>query len=342
MKAEYREEPCRAALNKVRGMRFGWSLNPYMGCAHRCTFCYVRAFELRAGRPSDATYGTSIRVKTNVADVLRRELSRKSWKGELVAIGAATDPYQPAEGRYRLTRSCLQVLDEARNPFSIISRGPLMVRDIDVLQEASRHTDVSVTFSIPTLDDHVWRTTEPGTAHPRNRLRAVSMLAAAGIDVSVGIAPVLPGLSDSSESIDTVVRAARDAGARNVWTRVLYLPPGTREHFLAQLGKDWPEHVPEYEEWYRGRTYLPKERDAALQRTVRERRDAYGFPRQRPPRAADSAGAKQPASMPADHGEELRVLPVLGGLAGEPSRAPRSAAVPPGQLGLSLGGIQSS
>jgi DNA repair photolyase len=322
MKAVYREEPCRSALNRVKGMPFGWSLNPYMGCAHRCTFCYVRSFELRAGRPSDSQYGSSIRVKTNIAQVLRAELARKSWKGELVAIGAATDPYQPAEGRYRLTRACLEVLADASNPISIISRGPLMVRDIDVLQEASSRADVSVTFSIPTLNDDVWRTTEPGTAHPRNRLRAISMLARAGINASVGIAPVLPGLSDTPESIDAVVRAARDAGATNVWTRVLYLPPGTREHFLDQLGKDWPEHVPEYEEWYRGRTYLPKDRDAELQKLVRERRDAYGFPgsgRYRAPK-----GAKLPARSRA--GVHLPVVAVT-----RPAKAT-------GQLALSLDG----
>jgi DNA repair photolyase len=294
MKAEYREEPCRNALNRVQGMPFKWSLNPYMGCAHRCTFCYVRAFELRAGRPSDTRYGSSIRVKVNAADVLRRELARRSWKHELVAIGAATDPYQPAEGRYRLTRACLGVLAEAQNPFSIISRGPLMVRDIDVLQDASRRAGVSVTFSIPTLDDRVWRTTEPGTAHPRNRLRAVSMLARAGIDVSVGIAPVLPGLSDSVASIDRVVKAAHDAGARNVWTRVLYLPPGTREHFLEQLGRDWPDHVPEYEELYRGRAYLPKDQDGRIQAIVRERRAASGFGPPQPFRASLPADGRAP------------------------------------------------
>ncbi len=133
MRVEYREEPCRSALNRVRGMPFDWSLNPYMGCVHRCTFCYVRAFELRADRPSDDRYGASIRVKTNVADVLRRELARPSWKREAVAIGAATDPYQPAEGRYRLTRACIEVLGEAANPFAIITRGPMIVRDVDVL-----------------------------------------------------------------------------------------------------------------------------------------------------------------------------------------------------------------
>src|SRR3954451_12389224 len=187
---EYREEPCKAALNRVKGMPFDWSLNPYMGCAHRCTFCYVRAFEHRADRPFDERYGRSIRVKVNVAEVLRAEVAGPSGDTEAFEIGPPTDPYQPEEGRYRLTRACLEVLAEAETPFSIISRGPLMVRDIDVLQEASRRAGVSVTFSIPTLDDQLWRTTEPGTAHPRNRLRAVSMLAKAGIDVSVGIAPV--------------------------------------------------------------------------------------------------------------------------------------------------------
>src|SRR3989442_11025006 len=135
MTAEYREEPCHSALNRVSGMPFGWSLNPYMGCAHRCTFCYVRAFERRADRPSDDRYGRSVRVKTNVVEVLRRELARRSWRGEGVAVGAATDPYQPAEGRYRLTRGCIEAFTEAANLFSLITRGPLIVRDLDVLQE---------------------------------------------------------------------------------------------------------------------------------------------------------------------------------------------------------------
>src|SRR4051794_9644603 len=137
MRPEYREEPCRSALNRVKCMMFSWSLNPYMGCAHQCTFCYVRAFERRAERPSDDRYGSSIRVKINVADQLERELTRKSWQGELIAVGAATDPYQPAEGRYRLTRACLAVMAERGNPFSIVTRGPLIVRDIDVLVAAS-------------------------------------------------------------------------------------------------------------------------------------------------------------------------------------------------------------
>jgi DNA repair photolyase len=254
--AEYREEPCRSALNRVKGMRFKWSLNPYMGCVHRCTFCYVRAFERRADRPADDRYGTSIRVKINVADVLRRELARPSWEHEQVTIGAATDPYQPAEGRYRLTRACLEALAEAGNPFGIITRGPMIVRDVDVLARAARRANVSVTFSIPTLDADVWRRTEPSTAHPRQRLKAVSMLVEAGIKTGVGMAPILPGISDRPEQLREVVKAAREAGATGIWTNLLFLRPGTREHFLEHLAEDWPELLPRYRELYGGRSYL--------------------------------------------------------------------------------------
>jgi DNA repair photolyase len=269
MRAEYRLEPCKSALNAVRGMPFKWSLNPYMGCVHRCTFCYVRHFEHRAERPWDERYGTSIRVKVNVAEVLRAELGRSSWKRETVSIGAATDPYQPAEGRFRLTRACLEALAEAWTPFSIITRGPLVVRDVDVLQEASARAEVEVYFSIPTLDEDVWRTTEPGTAPPRSRLEAVRRLSAAGIAVGVGMAPLLPGLSDRPEQLDEVVRAARAAGARTIWASVLHLRPGTREHFLEALARDWPEHVDRYEQLYAERAYLPASVARPLQEHVR-------------------------------------------------------------------------
>ncbi|HET9519491.1 MAG TPA: radical SAM protein [Candidatus Limnocylindrales bacterium] len=278
MVVDYREEPCRSALNRVNGMRmFNWSLNPYMGCAHRCTFCYVRAFERRADRPSDDRYGTSIRVKVNIVDVLRRELARPRWSGELVAIGAATDPYQPAEGRFRLTRGCLEALSERSNPLAIITRGPLVVRDIDVLAEASRRAPVTVTFSVATLDHDIWRTTEPNTPPPRQRLRALSRLVDAGIDAGVGMAPILPGLSDRPELMADVVKAARDAGATSVWTNVLYLRPGTREHFLENLARDWPELMPTYERLYAGRAYLPNAQVEPVRREVAELRDRFGI-----------------------------------------------------------------
>ena len=291
MRIEYREEPCRSALNRVKGMPFAWSLNPYMGCAHRCTFCYVRAFELRADRPADDRYGRSIRVKTNVAEVLERELTRPSWRGEGIAIGAATDPYQPCEGRYRLTRGCLEVLAAAPNQFSLITRGPMIVRDLDVLQAATARVDVSIMFSVPTLDDEVWRRTEPGTAHPRQRLRALKELVDGGVKVGIGMAPILPGLSDRPEQLAEVVKAAREAGATGIWANLLYLKPGTREHFLAALSRDWPDELARYERLYDGRAYLPaaetqpvRERVRALAREhgIRDRRPAQPAPPPQP------------------------------------------------------------
>jgi DNA repair photolyase len=269
VRAEYRLEPCKSALTAVRGMPFKWSLNPYMGCVHRCTFCYVRHFEQRADRPSDDRYGQSIRVKSNVAEVLRGELARPSWRREAVSLGAATDPYQPAEGRFRLTRACLVELAGAWTPFSIITRGPLVVRDVDVLQDASARAEVTVYFSIPTLDERVWRTTEPGTAPPCSRLEAVRRLVDAGIAVGVGMAPILPGLSDKPEQLEEVVRAARAAGARSIWVSALHLRPGTREHFLQALAQDWPQELARYEQLFAGRAYLPATFSRPLQEHVR-------------------------------------------------------------------------
>ena len=253
----YEEIPCKSALNPVKNMGFSWSLNPYTGCEHRCAFCYVRAFELRADRPFDDRYGRTVRVKVNVASVLRGELARRSWKKETVVIGAATDPYQPAEGRYRLTRQCLEALRDFSNPSAMITRGPMIVRDIDVLSGLARRAEVHITFSIPTLDEDVWRKTEPGTAHPRQRLRAIEKLTTAGIDVGVGLAPILPGLSDRPDQIEEVVKAARASGATGLWAGMLHLKDGTREHFMAVLNKHWPELVPRYEQAYRARAYLP-------------------------------------------------------------------------------------
>ena len=329
MRPEYREEPCRSALNRVKGMMFRWSLNPYMGCSHQCTFCYVRAFEKRADRPSDDRYGASIRVKTNVVEVLRRELARKGWKGELVAIGAATDPYQPAEGRYRLTRGCLEVLAEAANPFSIITRSPMIVRDVDVLLEAASRATVSATFSIPTLDHRIWRLTEPNTPPPRQRLRALTRLRDAGIEAGVGMAPILPGLSDKPELMADVVKAARDAGATSIWTNVLYLRPGTREHFLQYLARDWSELVPMYERLYAGRAYLGRAEVEPVRREVAELRHRFAVDDPvrvpRPPGAID-AGEKRPPSARARSRASVPPIP--------PRRQRRSAAERPDQLAL--------
>jgi DNA repair photolyase len=278
-------------------MPFKWSLNPYMGCAHQCTFCYVRAFEHRADRPADERYGTSIRVKVNVVEVLRREVSKRTWKRESVAIGAATDPYQPAEGGYRLTRGCLQVLAEAWTPLSLVTRGPMIVRDIDVLKEASSRADVSVNFSIPTLDVDIWRKTEPGTAPPKQRLRAIRMLVDAGIKAGVGMAPILPGISDRPELIAEVVRAAQDAGATHLWANLLHLRPGTREHFLAHLARDWPEELDRYLKLYK-RPYLGDDAKQPTFDLVAALRAEYGIEDRRRPGSRHHAGPRQLQLLP--------------------------------------------
>ena len=283
MPVEYREEPCRSALNKVKGMSFSWSLNPYMGCVHRCTFCYVRSFEQRAGRPGDARYGSSIRVKINVVDVLRRELGRRSWQRELVAFGSATDPYQPAEGRYRLTRGCIEALMDFDTPLSLITRGPMVVRDIDLLATAARASGATVTLSIPTLDDRIWRATEPETAHPRQRLRALARLRAAGIPAGVGMAPLLPGLSDDPSLVAAVVRAARDAGATHLWWNVLNLKPGTKEYFIDALAREWPEELGRYEAMYADRAYLPTGNTKPIDLMMSELKGEWPVVGRRPP-----------------------------------------------------------
>ena len=250
MRAVYREQPCSTALNRVKGMGFDWSLNPYMGCAHRCAFCYVRGFERRADRPSDDRYGTNNRVKTNVVEVLRHELAPRSWRRETVAIGAATDPYQPAEGRYRLTRGCIEALGAARTPLDIITRGPLVVRDVDMLADAARRAQVRVSVSIATLDEGLACRLEPGVAPPRQRLRAIRILTDAGIAAGVALAPVLPGLTDAPADLAAVLRAAREAGATHAWSNILNLRAGTREHFLTVLEREWPAELERYRRLY--------------------------------------------------------------------------------------------
>jgi DNA repair photolyase len=290
---EYLEIQCKSALNSVKGMGFQWSLNPYIGCEHRCAFCYVRAYELRADRPFDDRYGRTVRVKVNVAAVLRSELAKRSWRKEQVVIGAATDPYQPAEGRYKLTRQCLQALRDSSNPTGMITRGPMIVRDIDFLTDLAKRAELTVTFSIPTVDDEVWRRSEPGTAHPRQRLRALERLVAAGIHAGVALAPILPGLSDRPDRLESAVAAARAAGATHLWAGMLHLGDGTREHFMTVLARHWPELVPRYERAYRERKYLPPAVSEAPMKEVARLRAIHGVADRRTIRLEPPPAPKQ-------------------------------------------------
>lgn len=272
---DYLEQPSRTALTRVQGMPFRWSLNPYTGCVHRCTFCYVRGFERRAGRPSDDRYGRSVRVKVGIVELLRRELAGRAQR-EGVVVGTATDPYQPAEGRYKLTRGCLRELSASRIPVSLITRGPLIVRDVDVLQDLARHADLEVHLSIPTIDMDVWRSTEPGTAPPHQRFRAMRTLVDAGIKTGVALAPLLPGISDTPESLTRVITAARVAGACHAWVSMLNLRDGVREHFLEALARDFPEQIDAYLELYQ-RPYLDRSHDDAARTLKRDIEKLHGI-----------------------------------------------------------------
>ena len=274
--ATYQEIRCRSALNRVKGKAYmQWSLNPYRGCTHGCHYCFARRYHSHLELDAGDQFASVIFVKINFVEVLRRELARPAWNKESAGFGTATDPYQPIEGTYKISRGVLEALRDFSSPVGIVTKGPMIVRDIDVLVEAARRASVSVTFSIPTLDEEVWRKTEPSTAHPRQRLKAVSKLVDAGIKTGVGMAPILPGISDRAEQLREVVKAAREAGATGVWTNLLFLRPGTREHFLEHLAEDWPELVPKYRELYSSRAYLGaddvkpvKRRVAALAREL--------------------------------------------------------------------------
>lgn len=311
---DYVEVTCRSALHRVVGMGFRWSLNPYIGCAHRCTFCYVRGFELRAEREWGEGYGRVVRAKVNVASVLRSELARRTWRREVVAVGTATDPYQPIEGRLRLTRACLEAFAGFRTPVQLITRGPLVVRDSDVLGEIAARSSCRVAVSVPSLDRLVWERTEPGTAPPEQRLRAVSRLAAAGIEAGVIVAPLLPGISDGTASMAAVLSAARDAGAAFVWASVVNLRPGTREYFLDALARTWPELVPWYAAAFADRGYLPAAITQAILGHVRRLRHEIGL-REQPPERAGPPPAPQ----------QLPLLPTEGRRFDGPSRRPSAA-----------------
>ncbi|MBV8638686.1 MAG: radical SAM protein [Candidatus Eremiobacteraeota bacterium] len=251
------EQTAKSVINAVPGMPFKWSINPYRGCYHQCRFCYARRTHTFLEEDGMRQWGTRIYVKVNAPAVVRAEVSKRSWKHEDVAIGTATDPYQPLEGRYRVTRGILEALRDYRTPGAIITRSPLIVRDIDVLQSLARVAGVRVSVSIATMDEALAREIEPTVAPPRQRLRAVRMLAEAGIDVSVALAPVLPGITDAQEQLEAVVAAARDAGARRIWHNTLNLHDVTRDEFFRYLKEHRPEMIAQYADLYRGK-YAPR------------------------------------------------------------------------------------
>ena len=276
----YEEIEAKSAINRVKGMPFKWSLNPYKGCVHSCHYCYARRYHSFLDLDASTDFSSIIFAKKNLPTVLRQELRRTRWVGEEVAIGTATDPYQPIEGRFRLTRGCLEAFADHNNPISLVTKGTLVVRDIDVLADLAERAGATVCFSITTLSRRLWRQLEPGTPPPEKRLWAMQQLVEAGVRAGVLLAPVIPGLTDDLEGLETVVRAAAEHKAQFLGTRILYLQPGTREHFLSFLKSDYPALHSEYQRLFPG-SYLPKRFQESIRENVRQLKEAHSL-RDRP------------------------------------------------------------
>lgn len=295
VRPEYVEVRVKAALNRVRGMPFRWSLNPYRGCWHGCAYCYARVTHAYYDLDPGADFERIIFVKVNLPEILQAELLRPGWKAERVAIGTATDPYQPAEARYRVTRRCLEVFARRVNPCSVTTKGTLVIRDLDLCQELARVTEFSVNISLMSLDGDLSRRLEPRTPPPASRLRAVERLAAAGIRVNIFLAPILPGLTDRPEDLAAVVRAAADHGAAGVYPGVLRLGPAVREVFLGEVGEQFPGLRACYQALYgRGPNPPAAYRDAVLGR-VQRLVSRLGFKTPPPPAACQLRLPFQPA-----------------------------------------------
>jgi DNA repair photolyase len=283
----YREVEIKSALNEVRGMPFDWSLNPFSGCAHACFYCFSRAYHARYREKNvGSDFDSNVEVRVNIAEVLRKELHRR--RDGSLAIGTATDPYQPIEGKYQLTRRCLEALVDYPMPTSIVTKGPLVVRDIDVLKKLDEKTDLTVYFSVPCVDEDIVRKTDPGTAPPRQRLRALRMLREAGIDAAVLCMPVLPGISDSEESLDAAARAASEAGATAFRHRPLKIDVEIQQYYYDFLATEFPVVVPRYAALYQGGVHPAKNYERELEERVRRVRARYEF-RERPARPARPA-----------------------------------------------------
>jgi DNA repair photolyase len=240
----YREITVKSALTRVRGMPwFSWSLNPYVGCERACVYCYARQYHALRGRDTGAGFDREIDVKMNFPALLRQELAHLRLR-ETVALGTATDPYQQCEGRYKITRRTLEALVDSPLPLAIVTKGTLIVRDIDLLVRLAKRTSVRVCFSVATVDADLARGSEPSAPPPFSRLEAMRRLRAADLDAGVIVAPILPGLSDTEDSLDAVAAAARDHGAAFFHHRPLKLDPGVRPHYFTFLAEHFPVLMP--------------------------------------------------------------------------------------------------
>jgi DNA repair photolyase len=279
LKTRFYEVRAKSALNKVPGpsrVPFGWTINPYRGCSHACTFCFARPTHEFLDFNAGADFDHEIVVKVNVPEVLRAELARPTWKREPIALGTNTDPYQWVEGRYKLMRGILAALRDAANPVSILTKSPLLLRDLDLMKEVQRRASMSACLSIPTMDEKAWRSTEPHTPHPRARMEAVAELNRQGIPTGILIAPLMPGINDAPAQVERILAMALEAGATSVGGQALFLRGSTKDVFMDWLRTARPDLVDHYEKLYARGAYLPKEErdrvEAVLRRGPRPQR----------------------------------------------------------------------
>ncbi|MEU5537508.1 Rv2578c family radical SAM protein [Streptomyces sp. NPDC020362] len=302
----FHEVRARSVLNRVPGasrMPFEWTVNPYRGCSHACVYCFARKTHSYLDLDTGIGFDTQIVVKVNAPEVLRRQLASRRWQGDHVAMGTNVDCYQRAEGRYRLMPGIISALTEHANPFSILTKGTLILRDLDLLTRAARVTDVGISVSVGFTDAELWRTVEPGTPAPERRLDVVRTLGEHGIGCGVLMAPVVPFLSDHPAQLRETVRAIAAAGATSVTPLVLHLRPGAREWFMSWLARHHPHLVPRYERLYAEGAYAPRWYQRRITRQVHELAQEYGIGptraglarRIRPASAAEDAGLPAPS-----------------------------------------------
>ena len=276
----FHEVISKSALNKVgktSGMPFSWTINPYRGCSHACVYCFARKTHTYLDLDAGMDFDSQLVVKTNVAEVLRRELARPSWQHEHVAMGTNTDPYQRAEGRYKLMPDIIRALAASGTPFSILTKGTLLARDIPLLKSAGQDTEIGMGISLALLDPDLAHRVEPGTPAPKARLELISRLRDAGLPCSVMAMPILPWLTDGDESLDALFSALAAAGATGVTAGALHLRPGAREWYLAFIARDYPHLSGKYARLYGGGTYASKEYRQWLAGRVNFFKKKHGF-----------------------------------------------------------------
>ncbi|MFF7486122.1 Rv2578c family radical SAM protein [Streptomyces luteogriseus] len=294
----FHEVRARSIINRVPAvsrMSFQWTVNPYRGCSHACVYCFARKTHSYLDLDTGLGFDSQIVVKTNAPELLRRQLGSRRWQGEHIAMGTNVDCYQRAEGRYRLMPGIIAALRDHANPFSILTKGTLILRDLDLITQAARVTDVGISVSVGFTEQELWRTVEPGTPAPERRLEVVRTLAEHGIGCGVLMAPVIPFLSDTPAQLRATVRAIAASGATSVTPLVLHLRPGAREWFMAWLGQHHPYLVARYERLYAEGSYAPKWYQRRITRQVHELAEEYGIgpTRARTPRPIRPAEAAE-------------------------------------------------